>query len=167
MEPGKEAVVPVLAVADALAVIVPAAAALLGVALGQLLPHFFEGRRSARARYDAAIAAVTRAEANRWGTNMAIDPEHMGGDATRARALSAELSEDSIKRWTESQHEARIALAALHPWSPDLQSYWNRFEVTTPAEAQDLLDLLMERAKKPTKRYAGRAQLAKPADEQT
>jgi len=64
-----------------------------------------------------------------------------------------ELSTDGVKSFLAAAAAARAALAALHAYSPDLQRYWDKFEIE-PAELDGLVDLLYERRMNPLKRHA-------------
>lgn len=54
---------------------IPALTALLGFVAGQLVPEFLQRRAAGRARYDAAISAVSRAYAARHGVGLGIPME--------------------------------------------------------------------------------------------
>jgi hypothetical protein len=47
---------------------------------------------------------------------------------------------------------ARLALAALHPFSPDLRPYWDRFEVGEN-DLDRLIDILTTRRQRPRQRH--------------
>ncbi len=75
-------------------------------------------------------------------------------------SIEQSLSIENVKKFMAAAAEARAALAELHPFSPDLRSYWSKFEI--PDEEMDsLVDLLMKRRRRPTKRHADLARQSK------
>jgi hypothetical protein len=146
----------VLAVAETpawLLLAIPALTALLGFAVGQLVPEFLKRRATGRARYDAAISAVSRAHAARFGVGLGIPKEWLKApDAATHAATESELSRAAIERFLVASSEARAALAALHPWSPDLQVYWDG-TFLQEEHFDTVIGLLYERRKSPLKRY--------------
>jgi hypothetical protein len=105
----------------------PVAGALLGVVVGQLGPEVFRRRAIAEARYDEAIVAVGKAFAAKQGVGLDFPPEWVRAPDDAAYAATRhELSKKAMARFLDAQAEARAALAALYPWSPDLRSYWER-----------------------------------------
>jgi hypothetical protein len=72
--------------------------------------------------------------------------------AADAEQISHAVSVEGVKRFVEAAAEARAALAALHPYSPDLRPHWDRFEVPE-SDTDELIDLLMQRRRQPTKRH--------------
>jgi hypothetical protein len=150
----------VLAAAEApawLLLAVPALTAFLGFLIGQLVPEFFNRREIGRARYDAALTAATNAYAARHGVGLSIPKEWLKSpdDATHA-ATESELSKAAIVRFLDTSAEARSALAALYPWSPDLRIYWDRPFMEGDDFAK-VVSILAERRKSPLKRYGARA----------
>lgn len=133
---------------------VPTLTAFLGFLVGQLVPEFLSRRAAGRARYDAAIAAVTTAYAARHGVGLGIPEKWLKSpdDATHA-ASEAELSKAAVVRFLDASAEARSALAALYPWSPDLQVYWDRPFMDDDDFAK-LVNILADRRRKsPLKRH--------------
>jgi hypothetical protein len=142
-----------LADASFLELAVPAAAALGGVALGSVLPHLFTQRRNAEARYDAAITAVTGLQAARWAGSVSVPREAVkAADAEEHAKIEQELSVEGVRRFMIAAAEARAALAALYPYSPDLRKYWDRLEVPD-SDLDELVRILSERRRKPTQRH--------------
>jgi hypothetical protein len=127
---------------------------LIGVIVGRLLPEYFARRRRVAALYDGAIAALARAEADRHGAALNV-PRALTGATTQDahEEIVQQLSTDGTRRFLESAADARAALATLHPYSPDLKAYWDRFDVTSD-EFDALVALLARRKAKPLKRYA-------------
>ena len=106
---------------------VPAVTALLGFVAGQLVPEFLNRRALARSRYDTAIAAVSRAASSRHGVGVVVPSEYLRATTgAEHAAIEAELSKAGVERFVRMDAEARAALAALHPWSPDPRDYWDR-----------------------------------------
>lgn len=141
-----------LPIADAsfLELAIPAAAALGGVTLGSVLPHFFTQRRNAEARYDAAITAVTGLQSARWGATVNVRPDLVkAASADELAKIEQELSVEGVRRFMVAAAEARATLAALYPYSPDLREYWDKFEVPE-SDLDGLIRVLLERRKKPT-----------------
>lgn len=132
---------------------IPALTAVLGFAAGQLVPEFLKRRAAGRARYDAAISAVSRANAARFGVGLGIPREWLKSpDAATHAATESELSKAAIERFLVASAEARATLAALHPWSPDLQVYWDG-TFLQEEHFDAVIGLLYERRKSPLKRY--------------
>lgn len=128
--------------------------AFLGVIVGQLIPEYFGRRRMIRDRYDAAIRAVAEEQAARQGVGLNIPEEYLKAVDSAAHAtLEQELSVEAVRRFLEAAAEARAALAALYPYSPDLEPYWNKFEIPE-REMHDLIDLLQERRNDPLTRHS-------------
>lgn len=145
-----------LLIADAatVAVIVGPLATLLGVVLGALLPRYLDARKEAQARYDAAIAAVTKLQAARWGAGFEIPGDSLKAENEPQRKQAIhELSKEGVREFLQAAAESRAALAALHPYSPDLKKYWDRFEIPGQ-EWEPLIDLLSERRRKPRSRHS-------------
>ena len=146
----------VLAVAETpawLLLAIPALTALLGFVVGQLVPEFLKRRAAGRARYDAAISAVTRAHAARFGVGLGIPRAWLKSpDAATHAATESELSKAAMERFLVASAEATAALAALHPWSPDLQVYWDG-TLLREEHFDALISILYERRKSPLKRY--------------
>lgn len=131
--------------------VVPALTGLVGVSLGGYLVHVFTRRRSAEARYDAAITAVARLQSERHGGGVSVSPQLVKArDDEELWKIEQQLSVEDVRRFTEARAEARAALAALHAYSPDLRRYWDKLEIT-PDELDELTELLMQRRRKPTK----------------
>ena len=134
---------------------VPAVTAFLGFVAGQLVPEFLSRRAIARGRYDTAIAAVSKAASARHGVGVRIPPEYLrattGGEHA---AAEAELSKAGVERFLKLDGEARAALAALYPWSPDLRTYWDRAFMDDKA-FDELIGVLIKRRKSPFKRHDG------------
>ncbi|MGB7587687.1 MAG: hypothetical protein WBM00_03155 [Solirubrobacterales bacterium] len=132
---------------------VPALTALLGFVVGQVMPELFNRRAAGRARYDAAIAAVSRAHAARFGVGLEIPMEWLKSpDAATHAATESELSKAAMERFLIASADARAALAALHPWSPDLQVYWDG-TLLREEHFDTVIGLLYERRKSPLKRH--------------
>lgn len=147
---------PVLADVSFLESAVPAIAAIAGVVLGGFLPHLFTRRRNAEARYDAAIAAVTRLQAARHGVQVTLPADLVKARSRDEHArIEQELSVEGVRRFLASAAEARATLAALYPYSPDLRPYWDKFEVPD-SELAGLVDVLMERRVRPTRKHPAR-----------
>lgn len=134
--------------------VISAASALLGVVLGQALPELFARRRLARKLYEDALTAVCLLEASLWNgqTNIEKDayPLLSNNDLDEVRQ---ELACESIKQVVAARASARAALAALYPYSPDLRSRWDSKPIVAEGEFDGLINTLVERSKKPTKRY--------------
>ena len=127
-----------------------------GIVLGGLLPYFLTERRTAKARYDSAIEKVTRVQALRHGGGGVSVPSKFvrpTSDEEHAK-IEQELSVEGVRRWLDADAEARSALAALHPYSPDLQKYWDRFEIPT-TDLDSLVKTLLERRRRPTRVHSG------------
>jgi hypothetical protein len=149
--------VTVLADASFLELAVPVVAALGGVTLGAVLPHFFTEHRNAEARYDAAIAAVTRLQSARHGVGLALPADAVKAvNAEEHARIEQELSVEGVRRFLTAAAEARATLAALYPYSPDLREFWDRFEVPD-AELDGLVRILSERRRKPTRAHRVRS----------
>lgn len=144
---------PLIADASVVELAVPAIAAILGVLLGGAVPHFFTKRRNAEGRYDAAISAVARLQAARWGVSVTL-PSAMvkDPDPVELTKIERELSVEGIRRFIAAADEARATLSALYPYSPDLRHYWDKFEIPQ-AELDDLVRTLMERRGQPTEEH--------------
>lgn len=146
----------VLAVSQApawLLLAVPVLTAFLGFLVGQLVPEFLSRRAAGRARYDAAIAAVTRAYAARHGVGLGIPKKWLKSPDDEAHAASeAELSKAAVERFLDASADARSALAALYPWSPDLQTYWDR-PFMEDDDFAELVNILADRRKSPLRRH--------------
>jgi len=138
-----------------LLLLAPAGLAFLGALVGAVLPKLLDRRTAAQARYDDAITAVSSWWSYRAGVSLGIPPEYLKSpdDAAHAQA-EHELSVAAVRRFLDAGATARAALAALHPYSPDLRQYWDRFEIVkTDEELDELLDLLHERRRQPTKKH--------------
>lgn len=129
--------------------------ALVGIVVGQLLPEYLSTRRTVRDRYDAAISAVAGLQAARHAAGVNVPSQFLKpvNEQEEQKAVQ-ELSTEGVRSFLAAAASARKALSALHPYSPDLKPYWDKFEVPE-AELDELVDLLYERRKKPLKRYAG------------
>jgi hypothetical protein len=97
--------------------------------------------------YDAAIAAVAALEAARWGHGLhgesvttlpVLTPEEK-------EVLMKELDTEATRRLVAAKDAARIALAALHPYAPDLKRYWDKNEPVHENESDAVLTLLAKR----------------------
>ncbi len=104
----------------------PVAGALLGVVAGHIAPEWFRRRAIAQARYDTAIAAVARMRSALHGVGLDFPVEWIRGTDEQHTITKHELSKEALKRFLDAAAEARSALAALHPWSPDLKGYWDQ-----------------------------------------
>lgn len=115
------------------------------------MPRYLDARKEAQARYDAAIAAVTKLQAARWGAGFEIPGNLLKAEneAQRKQAIH-DLSKEGVREFVQAAAESRGALAALHPYSPDLKKYWDKFDIPGQ-EWEPLIDLLSERRKKPQK----------------
>lgn len=146
----------VFAIADTpawLLLAIPILTALLGFVVGQLVPEFLNRRAAGRARYDAAIAAVSRAHAARFGVGLGLPREWLKSpDAATHAATESELSKSAMERFLVASAEARFALAALYPWSPDLQVYWDG-TLLREEHFDELISILYKRRRSPLKRY--------------
>lgn len=134
-------------------VALPAIAALLGVVVGQVIPEFFSRRAAGRERYDAAIAAVSKAYATRHGVGLGIKQEWLKSpdDETHA-ATEQEFSKAAVERFLNASAETRSALASLYPWSPDLRVYWDR-PFMKDDDFDAVIAILAKRRKSPLKRH--------------
>lgn len=74
-------------------------------------------------------------------------------DAATHAATESELSKAAMERYLAASSEARAALAALHPWSPDLQGYWDG-TLLREEHFDTVIGVLYERRKSPLKRHA-------------
>lgn len=146
----------VLAVAETpawLLLAIPTLTALLGFVVGQLVPEFLKRRAAGRERYDVAITAVSRAHAARFGVGLGIPMEWLKSpDAATHAATESGLSKAAMERYLVASSEARAALAALHPWSPDLQEYWDG-TLLREEHFDTVICILYERRKSPLKQY--------------
>jgi hypothetical protein len=135
--------------------VISAASALLGVVLGQSLPELFGRRRLARKLYEDALTAVCLLQAALWNGQTNIDanayPILSKSDLDEFRQ---ELARESIKQVIAAHTSARAALAALYPYSPDLRAQWDSRPIVADGDFDELINTLMERGKKPTKRYS-------------
>ena len=141
------------------------ALALVGVVVGATLPRLFEHRREGQARYDAAISALAREQADRHGAGLHVPENFINAVNSEAQAeVLQELSTDGVRRFLTSAAEARATLATLHPYSPDLQSYWDKFE-RSQSEMDELIVVLRRRRRWPNRRHAGKVgpTVVKPA----
>ncbi|WP_405396237.1 hypothetical protein [Microbispora hainanensis] len=133
--------------------LVAALASLLGVALGVYLPRRFDQRFAARARYDAALTAACKLQAARNGISPDVKEQFTRAMSPEEHArILQDLAVDSVKRFLQAAVDARTTLAELHPYSPDLKKYWDKFEIT-PDELEELIVILTERRKRPLKRH--------------
>lgn len=99
------------------------------------------------------MTAVAALQAHRHGAGLNVPANYLKAKDKEAEAeLVQELSAEGVRRFLGAAADARAALAALHPWSPDLKPYWDKFEVAE-AEMDQLFKTLRERRKRPTKRY--------------
>jgi hypothetical protein len=143
-----------IANASAIELLVPALAVIAGVVVGGLLPDLLAQRRSAQAKYDKAISAVARMQSTRQGVPVSMPAELVKARTPQELAsIEQSLSIDNVRQFMAAAAEARAALAELHPFSPDLRSYWNKFEIPD-TEMDGLVDVLMTRRRRPTKRHA-------------
>ena len=138
-----------------------------GVSLGGYLVHIFTRRRAAEGRYDDAITAVARLQAERHAGNVSVKGEYVKASGDELLKIERELSVDGVKRFIEARADARAALAALYPYSPDLRRYWDKTEISE-TELDELTDLLMKRRRRPTMIHAPPpSALGAPADTAT
>lgn len=134
--------------------LITGAAGLGGVVIGAVLSRFIEQRREGAARYERAMQALALQQACRHGAAVGVPPALVKAvDASDHKAIERELSIAAVQRFLEAAAETRAALAALHPWSPDLRELWDRFEVPE-ADFADLSELLATRRRRPLKNYA-------------
>ncbi len=63
-----------------------------------------------------------------------------------------ELSKQALTRYFDAAAEARAALAALYPWSPDLRRHWDQ-PIIDESEFEPLMELLFERRRAPLARF--------------
>ncbi len=148
-------------------VLTPVMTGLAGVSLGGYLVHIFTRRRAAEGRYDDAITAVARLQAERHAGNVSVPGEYVKASGDELLKIERELSVDDVKRFIEARADARAALAALYPYSPDLRRYWDKTEIPE-AELDELTDLLMKRRRRPTTVHAPpRSALGEAADTET
>lgn len=134
-------------------VVLPVAGALLGVALGQFVPEWFRRRSGAEARYDVAIAAVATMRSAHHGVGLEFPAGWVKAATDGELAQDQhELSKEALKRWLDAAAEARSALAALYPWSPDLRPYWDQ-PFLPEDEFEALMRLLFERRRTPSARF--------------
>ncbi|MGH2852661.1 MAG: hypothetical protein ACRDLF_00495 [Solirubrobacteraceae bacterium] len=135
--------------------VISAASALIGVVLGQALPEMFARRRLARKLYEDALTAICLFQAALWNgqTNIEADayPVLSPNDLDKFRQ---ELARESIKQVMAARASARAALAALYPYSPDLRSQWDSAPIVADGDFDKLINILVERSKKPTKRHS-------------
>lgn len=138
-------------------VVLPVVAALAGGLIAQSLPEFFARKRVGRERYDAAIAAVTRAMSARHGVGMTFPPEWTHAEGDEVRADRRDASKTTLVTYLSADSDARAKLAALHPWSPDLRQYWDRAALDETT-FDTLLSLLHERRGRPKDRFDEKGQ---------
>lgn len=131
-------------------VAVPAVTGLAGISLAGYLVHVFTRRRTAETRYDDAITAVARLQAERYAGDINLPGEVVQASGEELRKIKQELSVDGVKRFLAARSDARAALAALYAYSPDLRRYWDKQEIPE-SELDELTQLLMERRRSPTK----------------
>lgn len=67
-----------------------------------------------------------------------------------------------MERYLAASAEARAALAALHPWSPDLQAYWDG-TLLREEHFDTVISILYERRKSPLKRYGASVSKTDPS----
>jgi hypothetical protein len=139
-------------------VLVASLTALGTVSLSGYLIHLFTRRRTAEGRYDDALTAVARLQAERHTGNLSIPGKLVKATGTELAKIEQDLSVDGVKRFLEARADARAALAALYPYSPDLRRYWDKVEISD-AELDELTQLLLERRRKPTKVHPAAAAL--------
>ena len=140
--------------AAVLQAVITGAAGLGGVVIGAVLSRFIEQRREGAARYERAMQALALLQASRHGAAVGVPPALVKSvDESDHKGIERELAIAAVKRFIEAAAETRAALAALHPWSPDLRELWDRFEVPEDDFAH-LSELLATRRRKPLKNYA-------------
>jgi hypothetical protein len=69
-----------------------------------------------------------------------------------ARRVGGRIVKGRCVRFLDASAEARSALAALYPWSPDLQVYWDR-PFMDDDDFAELVNILAGRRKSPLKRH--------------
>lgn len=82
-------------------------------------------------------------------------------DAAIHAATESELSKAAMERFLVASSDARAALAALHPWSPDLQIYWDG-TLLREEHFDTVIGLLYERRRSPLKRYGDGSSATEP-----
>lgn len=132
-----------------------------GVLTAQTAPEFFRRRSDAVARYDRAIAAVARAKSlHHGGIDLQFPAEWVAAPTElEYKQARHEISKEGLKRWLEAEVEARAALAALFPWSPDLRPYWDQAFIKEE-QFEELMVLLIERRSMPRTRFDERGRRA-------
>lgn len=140
----------VYAAAAVIDVVVPLLTGLASVLLAGYLVHYFTKRRTAEARYDDAITAVARLQAERYVGTISVPGEYVKASGAELTQIEQRLSVEGVQRFLAARADARAALAALYAYSPDLRRYWDKLEIE-PTELDELTQLLMDRRRTPTK----------------
>ena len=141
--------------ASTFSVLAPAILALLGALAVTLIAPVVQTYLQARARYDTAIAAVARQQASKQGrVALQLDPDLLRAtDPSQVATVEHELSTEGYRVYLEAATDARVALAALHPWSPDLRKFWDKPGVLEFEDTEQITAILVDRRKRPNKRY--------------
>jgi hypothetical protein len=117
------------------------------------VPEWFRRRSLAEARYDAAIAAVATMRSAQHGVGLDFPAEWVRAPTLEEHARDKhELSKQAFTRYLDAAAEARSALAALYPWSPDLRRHWDQ-PIISEQEFEPLMELLFERRRTPLNRF--------------
>lgn len=92
-----------------------------------------------------------RSSASAPGTVLRANLLKAESEGQRKQAIH-ELAKEGVREFVQAAAESRAALAALHPYSPDLKEYWDKFEIPGQ-EWEPLIALLSERRRKPRTRH--------------
>lgn len=124
--------------------------------MGQFVPEWFRRRSVAEARYDAAIAAVASMRSAHHGVGLDFPADLVKAPTPAEHARDKhELSKQAFTRYLDAAADARSALAALYPWSPDLRRYWDQ-PFIDEQQFEPLMDRLFERRHMPLARFDAR-----------
>lgn len=98
-------------VAELVEVLVTPVSGLAAVSLAGYLLHLFTKRRTAEQRYDDAIGAVARLQAERHAGNIRLPGELVQAEGDELARITQELSVEGVRRFLE----ARAASCACGP----------------------------------------------------
>jgi hypothetical protein len=117
---------------------------LLGVIVGATLAYLMGIRTRRRERidelFDTAIAKVAIMQASR------IHPTKLGildFPSDELKRLEDDFRVEGYRHFVRMAGECREALAAVHPYCPNLRPYWEKFEVAED-EVDEVIRILQE-----------------------